>query len=431
MIFFKEVLFYVFNFCLFTGSIALFKHKYIEEEDQKLFYLSIFYKFLATVTLGLLYRYAVEYTSDPETVFTESIKAQQLLIENPKLFTQVFWDDYLSFLPYSMLPRAFFLVKIVCLLNFLTGANYWLDSLWLSLVCLLGVWYLCSTIKKFYPNAFLPSVIAFLYIPTTVFWSSGILKESISFGMLCIMVGLWLHALHKKTFPLLEFLSALLPCYILFKMRFYMLGGFTLVAIPFYLSVKANQQVSSSPRIVTWGSFILSFIFLWTLLNYVCMLYLKGTILEITYYTHNVYNEYELADFVFPNLSISSLSFPPYIPIALWYGLFAPLIWEVKSILFWLDGIINTLTLLMSIYLAIQTMLNKKLLTKWTLLTLMYVLLSAILITISSPNFGSLARYKIAYIPFLHFMFLFYLSEHANAFLDKSVFGRILAYFRS
>jgi hypothetical protein len=419
-------IFYLANFSLLFFVLSQFRNHFIETEYHKLFTISFLYKTIATVSLGLIYRYGFPYITDPETFFSESVKTHQFLLAHPHSTLDVFCKDFNPDIPYSMIPRGFFLVKIVAVLNFLTGDNYWLDSMWLSTLCFLCVWTLCLQIRKHYLQAFIPSIVAFLFVPSTVFWSSGMLKESLSFGMLCLLITLFIHALHHPTFPFKIILWALVPCYLLFRMRFYMLGSFLLIAGPYYLSVKIFPDASWRSVGLFCGTLILC----WLAMDWVSHKQLNGGIIEITYYTHNVYKEFELADFNFKNLNAQSVSFLPYLPQALWYGLFRPQVWEAHSLLSFFEGFQNTLTFLLLVFVLARCILDRLLPPSLLFMLLFYVLLSALLITISSPNFGSLARYKLAYMPFLHFTLALYLFRHFNLTHKGGLITRFLAYFR-
>ena len=99
-------------------------------------------------------------------------------------------------------------------------------------------------------------------------------------------------------------------------------------------------------------------------------------------------------------------------PWALISGLFRPFVFEINSLFQLVISIENTLLLLLSVY-------NMKYLTRipyssnrlLIVSALVYIILLAIFLTLSTPNFGTLSRYRIGFLPFLFCLLLYYPSQ--------------------
>jgi hypothetical protein len=103
------------------------------------------------------------------------------------------------------------------------------------------------------------------------------------------------------------------------------------------------------------------------------------------------------------------------IPISLFAGLFMPLPWQGMNILAIATGILNFILLIFFIKKLFS--LSIKDFTQISSLNLsmaLYIIIMAILMAYTTPNFGTLERYKISYIGFFIF-WVFY----GNSFLSR------------
>ncbi len=204
--------------------------------SKALFLATLALKISATGAVTYLFGYYLEYVTDVQLVHFEAMKVQTLLLDYPHRFYPIYFLNQVPEISnhhffYLDLPRAYFMIKLVSLLNFATDGSYWLNSIWLSIGCFLVSWYLCFTVGYLFPAVFKPTIIAIFLVPNTVFWSSGLLKEALAFGLLASIIALFLRFTYGSKNPML-LLLAVLPAYLLFQVKFYVLGAFLLVAIP-------------------------------------------------------------------------------------------------------------------------------------------------------------------------------------------------------
>jgi hypothetical protein len=106
--------------------------------------------------------------------------------------------------------------------------------------------------------------------------------------------------------------------------------------------------------------------------------------------------------FYFPDISNEFSNYVPYIPKALCYGLFGPFLWHCHKIISLFVGLENTFILILFIV-FILTNFKKDILKRIDIevvCIILYVIIMAVTITFASPNWGTLVRYKIGYLPF-------------------------------
>lgn len=99
--------------------------------------------------------------------------------------------------------NALFVSKIVALLNFATLGSFWLTGVYFSLGCYVACWLLVRTLRQLWPAAPLGAgVVAFLLWPSVVWWASGINKETLLVGSGAALVALLLKGLyHSAVMP--------------------------------------------------------------------------------------------------------------------------------------------------------------------------------------------------------------------------------------
>ena len=95
-------------------------------------------------------------------------------------------------------------------------------------------------------------------------------------------------------------------------------------------------------------------------------------------------------------------------PWALFSGLFRPVIFEANSFFQFVIGVENLILLGLSIfnlkYLSRLWHSSERLLIFGVI---MYIGLLVIFLTLSTPNFGTLSRYRVGFLPFMIFLLLY------------------------
>ncbi len=98
---------------------------------------------------------------------------------------------------YATFSNSFFFIRGLSLLNFLTGGSYWLNGLWLSLAAFAGSWLLARELARVVPRAARGAWIGALAWPSVVFWLSGVGKDA----LLLAALGSFGAAALRLTYP--------------------------------------------------------------------------------------------------------------------------------------------------------------------------------------------------------------------------------------
>src|SRR5690349_2439548 len=82
----------------------------------------------------------------------------------------VYWRD----------EKALFVARLIVPLYFLSFQSFIIMSMVLSFICYSGIWKLFMLFNDYFPKLQKQFAISFLFIPSVVFWGSGLLKDSIT-----------------------------------------------------------------------------------------------------------------------------------------------------------------------------------------------------------------------------------------------------------
>ncbi len=302
--------------------------------------------------------------------------------------------------------RAYSFIKIVSPLYNLSGSNYWLLSVYLSVFAFSGFWVLSNTLLKLFKLTPLAVLCAFFVFPTVVFWTSGVLKEGLVMGALCYILSIVLNLTYRaEKFSIYKCILVLLFSWLLLVIKFYYFAALFAVLIPYclvkYFSVKGSFFEFKRFRITAFVCLLLFFGFAASLSHPLLHI---NKLAEALYanYTATLTQSNGVNVFYFEGLGPDILSFIPHLPKALSYGIFAPYLWHCKKIISLLTGVENTF-LLIIFTTFILGQFKKESLKKIDLEELsliVYIVALAICMAIATPNWGTLVRYKVGYLPF-------------------------------
>ncbi|QMU30060.1 hypothetical protein [Adhaeribacter radiodurans] len=322
-------------------------------------------------------------------------------------YQSVYLYDVMKYREYS---NSFFMVLLLHFLNFITGYNYYLNAVYFSLFSFFGCWQLTVIITKIFPVTKVAVALAFLFFPSVVFWSSGVLKESILVGSTAwlLAVVLQLVYLPDKNKVFARSIILLIAVFICFKIRFYfavayfpLLAGFALVemaARQWHLTGKQKLFFYLSALLVlgVGASFL-------------------HEAVNLDYFFREVINSYQTSRLAttrqafidLPNLKPTFASLIQYAPKAISSAIFRPIIGEINSVEYLLTGLENLLILFLAVISLLSFWKHKPILPITLVISLLiYILLLAALIGFSTANLGSVSRYKVAFLPFLLYLLL-------------------------
>jgi hypothetical protein len=368
---------------------------------KNIFLVAFALKIAAGVCVGLIYKYY--YTvGDTFHYFNDG-----------KLLADVARSDfsqYLSFLFDStgiqglenQTPRALYFSKLVSIFNILTFDNYWIISIYFSTVSFAASWFLFRQLSHHIPVITIPSAVAFLFFPSVVFWSSGVVKESVSTAAVFYLSAIFVKVWFNDRVRLIEWLIVPVAGVLLWSLKYYIIATFMIVAATALLFKFVAARYVRDARV--------------GIAAYVAMLVIPGTL--VIFLHPNLYPQQLLEIIVENNQTFLRLSAPgdaivfddlqpnfwsviKNSPQALFSGLYRPLLWEADNLFQLVSALENFILFAVTLFsLRYLTFLVKSEHRILVCMCVVYILALCIFLTLSSPNFGTLSRYRVAYLPF-------------------------------
>ncbi|HVD98129.1 MAG TPA: hypothetical protein VNB90_07975 [Cytophagaceae bacterium] len=331
-------------------------------------------------------------------------------------------EDYIDLVLYNQLPggyenymatfsdlRAYLFVRLVSPLYLLTGSNYWILVIYLTLFSFAGFWKLSDVLIRFYKLNPLAVMISFFLMPSVVFWSSGVMKESLIMGILTFIVSFVLEFVNTRKIKIVSLILLPIFLFLLLQLKFYCFAILVAVLFP-YAIAKCWSPFSGNTGRIIW--LLICIVVGGMLVSFSHPLLHIDIISESLYYNYlaTLQLSYGKNLFLFEGLSTEVSSFIPYIPKALSFGLFGPFLWQCKKLISLASGIENTIILTFFAAFIINVLKNRKKIKIGIeeVSLILYVTVLALCMTFASPNWGSLVRYKVVYMPFFILLLLNY-----------------------
>jgi hypothetical protein len=399
----------VINIILLVAIVSILYRKASDSPVKSHFFIALSIKLISGILLGVLYfQY---YGSGDTLVYHET--ASYLAQSGKGAFRDLFFlfgqpeERVMEIFPILREPRSAFFIKIVTAFYIPTSGSYWLTSIYFSLISFMGSWFLTSIIIRYNPTSKIAAVVSFLYFPSFVFWTSGVLKESIAWCCLSVIMGFIFIYHQTNKLNIKQFLLSILLLYILWSIKYHYAAVLALCFFPSLLSKTLKPYTKGSGKLypIILGVFFIIIILMWSHPNF-----RPERMMSVIQENHEMIKEISGRDKAihFIETESSYLNFLLNIPLSLFAGLFMPLPWQGVNILILATGILNFI--LLTFFIWKLTVLSIKDFTQITSLNLsiaIYIITLAILMAYTTPNFGTLERYKTSYIGFFIF-WIFY-----------------------
>jgi len=399
----------VINIILLVAIVAFLFRNTTGSPIKNHFFIALSVKLIFGVLLGVVYFHY--YGSGDTLVYHEA--ASYLAQMGGRTFQDLIsvigkTDETVSeAFPILREPRSTFFIKIISVFYIVTSGSYWLTSLYFSLFSFIGSWFLADKVIHFNPAAKIPAIVSFLYFPSFVFWSSGILKESIAWCCLSVIMVFLMVYIQTRKLNFMQLLLGIVLLYVLWSIKYHYVAVLALCFFPVLLHKAILPYIKKSRNFYL---FILGVLVMLIILMLSHPNFQPGRIMIVIQENHELIKQMSGPGKSIQFIEINSpyLKFLVNLPVSLFGGLFMPLPWQGVNILILSAGILN-LVLLLFFFGKLSTLSIKQItqISPWKLSMVFYIIILAILMAYTTPNFGTLERYKTGYIGFFIF-WIFY-----------------------
>lgn len=393
---------------VFLFLVSAWRWRQEDGSWRKVYWPALATKLLAGIALGIIYS---SYYETGDTFIFFDLAAEKAALAR---------TDFPAYLDFITSPdqgyflgehRLILFVKLVSIFAWLSYSNYWIISLYCSIISFFAAWHLTKTIVRLFPALRTAACIAFLFFPGVVFWSSGLIKESLAMAALFYLTALFVRLWMGERVRLWVIIPALIAFWLIFNLKYYYLAVF----IPVTVSALIMRGVSSRIKIkrfdvqlVIWGILLVSGFGLITFLH---PNFTPYKLLAVIVSNNTVFMQVCAPGDVihFYNLEPTWLSMAVNSPWALLSGLFRPFVWEA-------DTVFKMITALQNLALFALTVISLPMLARLknsphrllVISAILYSVLLSIFLALSTPNFGTLTRYNVGYLPF----FVLLVTQH-------------------
>lgn len=424
--------------------ILFIAHKYKLKHQKKnkiytYFSWGLIVKMIGAICLGLIYFYYYQ-GGDTLNYFYTSSSLVDLLLHDPKNFIYVFFGDpqlsehhllitSTEFTYWVGDKYAFFVSKCFMPVILITGKSYMASAIVIASICYLSVWRLYEVFVNEFPHLYKKLAIPVLFMPSVIFWGSGIMKDSITFSAACLFVHGFYWFFIKRKRKLLFLGSLILAAILLLSIKPYILFALFPGSILWLVALKVKTMKSVFLRVII-GPVIIAiggFIVLVVLQNFSGNLgqYSIDKVfdtaansqqdLKQSYYGGN---SFDIGDYEPTLLGLLSVSHK-----AVFATLFRPTVLDVRNVVMFMSALENTFILIFCIYLLLKLKILGffKLIqaNPLVLFSFIFSIFFAVSVGVSIANFGTLVRLKIPCIPFFMASLVIINSMRDEKILEK------------
>lgn len=402
--------------------------------EYRFFLGGLFAKILGGVAYGLLYTYYYDggdtqgyfygantlanlFITDPESFIRLLVEGN--VPENFGLFTmetgwpfQYMYDD----------DRTFILIMLLTPLCLLTFRSYMVMTVVLASLSYIGVWRCYRSMVRYFPTLDGKFALAFLFMPSVIFWGSGVVKDTFTFAAMCWLihyVDRWFQRGERGPWLVVGAVASA-TMLIAIKPYIFMVLLPAMIAWIYYERIIAIRNRLIKYTILPLGTLLMlgASLFLLDVLGDrldkfsldKALETIVGAKEDMTRAQAYGNNFFDVGDIDASWSSVLAAS-----PVAVNAALFRPYIWEARNIVMVAAGTENLWLLL----LALSVLVRGRVVRAFrmlvgnpiTLMGMAFSLVFAFVIGISTPNFGALVRFKIPLVP------LFVCSCHIMLFL--------------
>jgi hypothetical protein len=391
-----------------------------EHPEYKYFVSGLIVRIFGAIALGLVYFFY--YGAGDTTNYHQTASAYANLYFKDQSDFWLAWlgdsrgynfqfDDTTGFPIYnSNDSNSFFVVRLLIPIIIMGFHSYFASAVLVALITYGGLWKLYQTFLQEFPELKRQLAIAVLFVPSCVFWGSGLMKDSFTLSA----VGWFTYAFYnffiRKNRKLSFILYLSISSFIILAIKPYILFAL-LPGCIIWLSNNVVKKIANNflrfiatPLIFSLGS-IVAYLALVRLGDNLGQ-YKIDNVLDKAVVTqedmkadHYGGKGFDIGDF---DASISGVL--SVAPLAIFSGIFRPGLWDVRNAVMLISSLENTYLLLLTLFLLIKlkffgffVLIRKNPL---LLFCMLFSLFFAFAVGLTVSNFGSLVRLRIPELPF-------------------------------
>lgn len=312
----------------------------------------------------------------------------------------LFWGD----------SGSYFIVRLAAIFDLFTFSTYSATAILFALLNFTGMWLFFTVFAKQFPAQRKWIAVAVLFIPSVVFWGSGVLKDSVVLACIGILTYCVKKLFIDRRFSVSGIAMMLAAVIVIYNVKIYVLLCF-LPAMLLWIYASEFYKIRSAVLKALLVPFVLALI---VVSGFYAVVKIgeddkryalenlsrtaRITAYDIGFYTgKNAGSGYSLGE-----LDDSFTGMLKLAPAAVNVSLFRPYLWEVRNPLMALSAAESFVLFILTLYILFRkrSLFFRALGDPNVLFCLVLSVTFAFAVGVSTFNFGTLARYKIPLLPF-------------------------------
>lgn len=410
--------------------ILIFLTAYIHQQKSiafntsyRFFTKALSIKILGTIAFGLIYLLYYKGAGDTTGYFNGGKTLINMLFYEPAIYWKLLFNgatpELLSYFnietgypTFSRDSSAFMVNRITSIFVLFGFKSYFTASILFASFFFLGNWKLFLLFTKLYPQYDKHLAIAVLFFPSLVFWASGISKDTVSFAFTAWFTHAFYSLFIEKKDIIKKSILLIISGYFIIAIKPYIIVALLPGAI-FWMGWEYLKKIHSPLFrfiVAPAASIILisaSFLILNSLKENLGVYGDMDKIIDkaiLTYEDHTRVHQYGENFYTLGEFDGTLGNFLGKAPQATNAGLFRPYLFEVRNVVMLLAAIENTILLLLVLIIFWRTGVVKgfKIIFDEPLVifSLLFSIVFAFAVGVSTANFGALVRLKTPMLPF-------------------------------
>jgi hypothetical protein len=385
---------------------------------------AVFAKVISAVAFCLIYIYYYK-GGDTVSYFETSRALLNLGMKNPGNFLKeivqtpsvpnYFLFDRVTGYPWSYMfydHQTWFVAKLLTPILVVSFKSYLVSTVMLSWLSFIGTWKLFKLLVRYYPNLEGRMAFCMLFVPSVLFWGSGILKDTITFAAVCwIIIGID-GVFISKIKRLRNLFILILSTWVLLSIKPYILisllpGAFVWILYNRISKARSKFLKYSAIPLIYLSSFLIVYIMLSAFGDRLGKFSVPKMLVTASITQKDLKQDYyHGSSFDIGDYDPTITGMLSKVPAAITVGLFRPFLWEARNPVMIASGLENFSFLLLAIGVVVGFFFKMKKFFKiilenpFLIFLLSYTIFFSLLVGLSTSNFGALVRFKIPFLPF-------------------------------
>jgi hypothetical protein len=416
---------------------SYFRKKYGRNRElKKHFNRGLILKLIGCISIALIYEYYYNGAYDGISYFNGGKMLSNYWQDKPAEFLHVIFSNMDNFNDSNLnglssfdagifANESFSVAKITAIFDLFSFNAFLPCSLFFCIFAFLALWNFFIFLIREYHLPTLMAGFCTIYIPSVLFWDSGIFKDTITFTALLWMFMCGYYSFIKPRKVIANLLGFALSAIIIATVKVYIVAAFAPFFILYIFGYYRARLKSEALRVLALPFILLiSGVLIIVFLQNASELLGKYSVEQVLETASKTYSGIISAGEAGSAYNINTdLSSPAGIlsalPVGINVTLFRPYPWEYAKPFILFASLESMIFLFLTLFVIFKVGVGRTLKSFATIPLLQFCLpfslLFAFMVGVSSSNFGTLVRYKIPCLPFYSlFLATLYLSKYGS-----------------